>query len=99
MPEIEQLEPVVLAGETPDPTRIPAGCRFHPRCPALADGEAAAAGVDERCTGTSCRVLPAEPAPRRLPPRSWPATSVAGSQLASLWLATQEDRSRMLTDS
>jgi peptide/nickel transport system ATP-binding protein len=23
----------VLRGEPPDPTRIPAGCRFHPRCP------------------------------------------------------------------
>jgi oligopeptide/dipeptide ABC transporter ATP-binding protein len=25
--------PQVLAGETPDPSRIPSGCRFHPRCP------------------------------------------------------------------
>jgi oligopeptide/dipeptide ABC transporter ATP-binding protein len=25
--------PVILAGETPDPSRIPSGCRFHPRCP------------------------------------------------------------------
>ena len=25
--------PQVLAGETPDPARIPSGCRFHPRCP------------------------------------------------------------------
>ncbi len=23
----------ILSGETPDATRIPAGCRFHPRCP------------------------------------------------------------------
>jgi peptide/nickel transport system ATP-binding protein len=32
----------ILGGEPPDPTRIPAGCRFHPRCPrlaALADGD------------------------------------------------------------
>jgi peptide/nickel transport system ATP-binding protein len=29
---------VVLAGEPPDAARIPAGCRFHPRCPALAAG-------------------------------------------------------------
>ena len=35
VPEIERLEPVVLRGEIPDPTRIPGGCRFHPRCPAL----------------------------------------------------------------
>lgn len=38
-----------LAGEPPDPTRIPAGCRFHPRCPAVANGDAAAAGIEERC--------------------------------------------------
>ena len=44
VPEIEQLEPVVLTGEIPDPTRIPGGCRFHPRCPALADGTAERAG-------------------------------------------------------
>jgi oligopeptide/dipeptide ABC transporter ATP-binding protein len=25
--------PLVLVGETPDPSRIPPGCRFHPRCP------------------------------------------------------------------
>ena len=25
--------PEVLAGETPDPARVPSGCRFHPRCP------------------------------------------------------------------
>jgi peptide/nickel transport system ATP-binding protein len=24
---------VILVGETPDPSRIPSGCRFHPRCP------------------------------------------------------------------
>jgi oligopeptide/dipeptide ABC transporter ATP-binding protein len=41
----------LLQGEPPDPTRIPPGCRFHPRCPALADGRAAVAGVDARCTG------------------------------------------------
>ena len=26
----------MLAGEPPDPTRIPRGCRFHPRCPRFA---------------------------------------------------------------
>ena len=25
--------PVILSGETPDPSDIPSGCRFHPRCP------------------------------------------------------------------
>lgn len=29
--------PIILAGETPDPGRIPAGCRFHPRCPVAFD--------------------------------------------------------------
>src|SRR4029077_17727289 len=29
VPEIEHVVPVVLRGEIPDPTRIPAGCRFH----------------------------------------------------------------------
>jgi peptide/nickel transport system ATP-binding protein len=30
----------VLTGEPPDPTSIPPGCRFHPRCPVLQSGEA-----------------------------------------------------------
>ena len=25
--------PAILAGEVPDASRIPTGCRFHPRCP------------------------------------------------------------------
>jgi oligopeptide/dipeptide ABC transporter ATP-binding protein len=47
-----------LTGEPPDPTRIPAGCRFHPRCPRLA---ALPAG-DPRaslCHGQPVPVLPA----------------------------------------
>lgn len=59
VPEIEQLTPVVLKGEVPDPTRIPGGCRFHPRCPAFADGTAAAAGVEDDCRTTSPLVLSA----------------------------------------
>ncbi|MFI1889525.1 ABC transporter ATP-binding protein [Streptomyces jumonjinensis] len=43
------LPPVVLAGEPPDPSRIPPGCRFHARCQVLASGEAERAGVDLRC--------------------------------------------------
>ena len=41
----------LLRGEPPDPTRIPPGCRFHPRCPALASGAAGAAHVEDRCRG------------------------------------------------
>jgi oligopeptide/dipeptide ABC transporter ATP-binding protein len=30
--------PHILTGEAPDASRIPRGCRFHPRCPvAIAD--------------------------------------------------------------
>jgi oligopeptide/dipeptide ABC transporter ATP-binding protein len=38
---------IILTGERPDPTDIPAGCRFHPRCPA----------AFERCGWTSDEVL------------------------------------------
>jgi peptide/nickel transport system ATP-binding protein len=57
VPEMERLEQVVLAGEPPDPTRIPTGCRFHPRCPVVASGEAARLGIEERCRGTELPVL------------------------------------------
>ena len=59
VPEIRAVEQVVLTGEIPDPTRVPAGCRFHPRCPALADCSADAAGVADHCRGTALPVLPA----------------------------------------
>jgi oligopeptide/dipeptide ABC transporter ATP-binding protein len=49
--------PVLLQGEPPDPTRIPAGCRFHPRCPALADGTAASAGVAAKCTSSALPII------------------------------------------
>ncbi len=29
----ERTAPQILRGETPNPVRIPRGCRFHPRCP------------------------------------------------------------------
>jgi peptide/nickel transport system ATP-binding protein len=52
-------DPIILRGEAPDPSRTPRGCRFHPRCPALAGGVAAAAGVDRGCVGDPLPVLPA----------------------------------------
>jgi oligopeptide/dipeptide ABC transporter ATP-binding protein len=58
LPEASHMAPVILVGETPDPRRIPAGCRFHPRCPALADGRAAAAGIAARCVSEALPVLP-----------------------------------------
>ena len=70
VPEIAQLEPIVLRGEIPDPTRIPGGCRFHPRCPALADGAAAAAGVEDAVPNDGAgRAARRRRAPRGLPPR------------------------------
>ena len=49
VPEAEEMEQQILQGEAPDPTRIPSGCRFHPRCPLVASGEAARLGIEERC--------------------------------------------------
>jgi oligopeptide/dipeptide ABC transporter ATP-binding protein len=49
VPEAGGVDRPILAGEPPDPTNIPGGCRFHPRCPALANGESAQAGVDRAC--------------------------------------------------
>jgi oligopeptide/dipeptide ABC transporter ATP-binding protein len=54
-------EPVLLRGEPPDPTAIPPGCRFHPRCQRFAALDA----TDERralCTGHPLPVLPANEA-------------------------------------
>jgi len=62
VPEMERLEQVVLTGEPPDPTRIPTGCRFHPRCPLVASGEAARLGIEERCRTEALPVLAIEPA-------------------------------------
>ncbi|WP_395153888.1 ABC transporter ATP-binding protein [Ilumatobacter sp.] len=52
VPEIDRMEPQVLTGEPPDPRKIPSGCRFHPRCPLVASGEAERLGILERCRGT-----------------------------------------------
>ena len=41
----------ILTGETPDPANVPTGCRFHPRCPVVASGEAARLGIEARCRG------------------------------------------------
>ena len=38
LPEAGAAAPVILSGEPPDPARIPAGCRFHVRCPLAASG-------------------------------------------------------------
>jgi oligopeptide/dipeptide ABC transporter ATP-binding protein len=52
--------PIVLSGEPPDVTAIPAGCRFHPRCPELASGASEAAGVAGACRGEPLPLLGAD---------------------------------------
>jgi oligopeptide/dipeptide ABC transporter ATP-binding protein len=59
VPEIDEIEPIVLRGETPDPSRIPSGCRFHPRCPALLDGVADRHGIRDDCLRRPLPVIPA----------------------------------------
>jgi peptide/nickel transport system ATP-binding protein len=59
VPEVEHVEQEILTGEAPDPTRIPPGCRFHPRCPLVASGEAARLGIEERCRTEDPLKLPA----------------------------------------
>jgi oligopeptide/dipeptide ABC transporter ATP-binding protein len=58
VPEVAQVEPQILRGEAPDPTRIPTGCRFHPRCPVVASGEAARLGIEDRCRGEDVPLAP-----------------------------------------
>ncbi len=55
VPETRHVTPIVLRGEPPDPARIPTGCRFNPRCPALASG--AADAVAPACRHESLPVL------------------------------------------
>jgi oligopeptide/dipeptide ABC transporter ATP-binding protein len=33
----DSTQPQILSGETPNPVRVPPGCRFHPRCPVATD--------------------------------------------------------------
>ena len=57
VPETARVEQQILTGETPDPSRIPSGCRFHPRCPLVASGEAERLGVLDRCTGVDVELV------------------------------------------
>ena len=50
VPESKHVEPVILSGEAPDPSNIPSGCRFHPRCPLVERGEAERLGLLDQCT-------------------------------------------------
>jgi peptide/nickel transport system ATP-binding protein len=60
VPETKAVEQVILTGEPPDPTRIPDGCRFHLRCPLVADGTAERLGVLERCKTEDLQLIEAD---------------------------------------
>ena len=62
VPEMQRMEQQILVGETPDPARIPAGCRFHPRCPVVASGDAARLGIEARCRGEDVALTERAPA-------------------------------------
>jgi oligopeptide/dipeptide ABC transporter ATP-binding protein len=61
VPEVVEVERQILRGETPDPTRIPTGCRFHPRCPVVASGEAASLGIEDDCRSRDLSLEPVGP--------------------------------------
>lgn len=58
VPEVEGMEQQILSGETPDPARIPSGCRFHPRCPVVASGDADRRGFADSCRGVDVELEP-----------------------------------------
>ena len=61
VPEAGGADRPILVGEPPDPTRIPLGCRFHPRCPEVASGRAERAAVLGRCTGEDPALIELRP--------------------------------------
>jgi peptide/nickel transport system ATP-binding protein len=70
VPEAGGIDRPILQGEPPDPTRIPPGCRFHPRCPVVATGRAAEAGIEAACKGEDLALL-------ELRPQHWAACHLA----------------------
>lgn len=61
VPEKERMDQQILTGETPDPSRIPSGCRFHPRCPLVASGQAARLGIEQACRGVDVDLVELDP--------------------------------------
>lgn len=61
VPEAGGIDRPFLTGEPPDPTTIPPGCRFHPRCPEVASGNAASAGVEPKCRGEDLGLVELRP--------------------------------------
>lgn len=57
VPEHGRMEQQILTGEAPDPTHIPVGCRFHPRCPLFQSGEAERLGIFDACTALDPQLI------------------------------------------
>jgi oligopeptide/dipeptide ABC transporter ATP-binding protein len=66
VPEAGRMDQQVLQGEAPDPTRIPEGCRFHPRCPLVQAGEAERLGILDRCESEDLGLHPEAGAAHRV---------------------------------
>ena len=63
----DRKRPQVLTGEAPDATRIPSGCRFHPRCPSRSRSVVR--------TTRSCSVRETRFLRTTVRPASWPDSS------------------------
>jgi peptide/nickel transport system ATP-binding protein len=61
VPEVGGLSRPFLTGDAPDPTRIPEGCRFHPRCPEVVSGRASELGIEDRCRGEDLGLIELRP--------------------------------------
>ncbi|WP_460499438.1 ABC transporter ATP-binding protein [Glycomyces tarimensis] len=64
LPDSPLPKPIVLSGELPDAARIPAGCRFRPRCQEVASGRASA--VLDDCERRDLEILPADASAQRV---------------------------------
>jgi len=58
VPETREMEQQILVGEIPDPSRVPPGCRFHPRCPLLQSGDLPPV-IATRCPSEDPGIIPA----------------------------------------
>ncbi|MFE0516457.1 ABC transporter ATP-binding protein, partial [Streptomyces sp. NPDC058964] len=67
-----ERRPQLLQGEPPDPTDVPEGCRFHPRCPVWA-GLDTAGRAETGCDRRTLPILPAPASTRRPAPSHHPS--------------------------
>jgi oligopeptide/dipeptide ABC transporter ATP-binding protein len=74
----------LLAGEPPDATRIPPGCRFHPRCPTAqarcAVDEPETRALGDRGHGVACHFAERAPASMPLDPAEAVSAAVTRSE-------------------